>query len=67
MNCTVECLGVKRPPSRPQPKPGMFRGSEKGLATNRAPNTAKIVPQNCVPLLLRGDRISGAGTGMIFL
>ena len=29
------------------------RGFEKGLATNRAQNTSKIDPQNCVPLLLR--------------
>ena len=27
----------------------------RGLATDRAPNAAKIVPQNCVHLLLRGE------------
>ena len=31
----------------------------KGLATGKAQDTAEIVPQNCVPLLLRGLRKKG--------
>ena len=35
-------------------------GGQRGLATSSAQNTAKIVPQSCVLLLIRGDRKKGA-------
>ena len=37
----------------------LVRGFEKGLAIDRASNAAKILPQNCVHLLLREEEEKG--------